>query len=264
LKTTLACLLGLVMAAGHASAQDEAELAKKLANPVASLISLPIQANYDANIGADEEGSVWRTNIQPVIPLSLGESWNLISRTILPVVSQTDIPSSGLGQTGIGDVVQSLFFSPKGATKRGWVWGAGPVLLVPTASKDTLGSDQWGVGPTALALKQQGPWTIGALVNHIESVAGSDDRAGVSATFVQPFLTYITRTKTSLSLATESTYDWENEAWSVPIMFNVQQMLKIGPQILQLGAGVRYWAESPEGGPQEWGARVQLTLLFPK
>ena len=137
-------------------------------------------------------------------------------------------------------------------------------MVVPTAPKDTLGADQWGVGPTALALKQQGPWTIGALVNHIESVAGSDDSAGVSATFVQPFLTYITKTKTSLSLATESTYDWENEAWSVPIIFNVQQLLKVGPQILQLGAGVRYWADSPEGGPQKWGARVQLTLLFPK
>ena len=207
MKTTLACLLGLVIGAGHASAQDEAELAKQLANPVASLISLPIQANYDANIGADEEGSVWRTNIQPVIPLSLGENWNLISRTILPVVSQSNIPTAGLGETGIGDIVQSLFVSPKEPTKRGWVWGAKPVLLVPTASKDTLGSEQWGVGPTALALKQRGPWTVGALVNHIESVAGSDDRAGVSATFVQPFLTYITRTKTSLSLTTESTYD---------------------------------------------------------
>jgi hypothetical protein len=262
-KTMLTCLLGLVMAAGHASAQDEEDLAKKLANPVASLISLPIQANYDQNIGVDEEGSVWRTNIQPVIPFSLGESWNLISRTILPVVAQSDIPSRALGESGIGDVVQSLFFSPK-EPAGGWVWGAGPALLLPTASKDVLGADQWGVGPTAVALRQKGPWTIGGLVNHIESVAGGDEGAAISATFVQPFLTYITKTKTSLSLTTESTYDWENEAWSVPIIFNVQQLLKVGSQILQLGAGVRYWAESPEGGPQEWGARVQLTLLFPK
>jgi len=119
MKTTLACLLGLVMAAGHASAQDEAELAKKLANPVAALISLPIQANYDANIGADEEGSVWRTNIQPVIPFTLSENWNLISRTIIPVVAQSNIPTGGLGETGIGDIVQSLVVSPRQPTKGG-------------------------------------------------------------------------------------------------------------------------------------------------
>jgi len=115
-----------------------------------------------------------------------------------------------------------------------------------------------------VALKQKGPWTIGMLLNHIESVAGDNDRAYVRATFVQPFLTYITKTKTSLALTTESTYNWESDAWSVPIIFNVLQMFKIGPQIIQFGVGARYWAESPDGGPEDWGARMQLTFLFPK
>jgi hypothetical protein len=109
-----------------------------------------------------------------------------------------------------------------------------------------------------------GPLTFGALVNHIESVAGEDDRADVSATFIQPFLTYITKTKTTVALNTESTYDWENEEWSVPINFNVLQLLKIDSQSIQVGVGVRYWADSAENGPQDWGARLQLTFLFPK
>jgi len=244
-------------------AQDETELAKKLANPVASLISVPIQANYDENIGLNDEGSIWRINIQPVIPFSLNENWNLITRTILPVIDQDDIPFTGKGESGLGDTVQSFFFSPK-APVNGWTVGAGPVFLWPTATDDALGSEKWGIGPTAVALKQEGPWTVGVLANHIESFSGDDDREDISATFVQPFLTYITKTKTSLSLTTESTYDWENDELSVPLIFNVSQMLKIGPQIMQAGVGIRYWADSPDSGPEGWGARIQLTFLFPK
>jgi len=246
-------------------AQTEAEdLAKKLSNPVASLISVPIQANYDTNIGPNEDGSVWKINIQPVIPITLNENWNLISRTILPIIDQNDIPVNGEGEFGIGDIVQSLFFSPKEPTPRGLIWGVGPVFLLPTASDDALGTEKWGIGPTAVGLRQSGPWTYGVLVNHIESFAGEDDRADVSATFIQPFLSYITKTKTTIGLNLESTYDWESEKWSVPINFTVNQLLKIGPQIIQIGGGIRYWAESPDNGPEDWGARLQLTFLFPK
>ncbi len=245
-------------------AQDETELAKKLANPVASLISVPIQANYDENIGPRENGSVWRINIQPVIPFALNEEWNLISRTILPIVDQSDIPAIGLGESGIGDIVQSFFFSPAKPTSDGLIWGVGPVLLLPTASDDALGGEKWGGGPTGVLLKQKGPLTYGGLVNHIESVAGDDDRADVSATFIQPFISYITKTKTTIGLSMESTYDWENDQWSVPVNFTVNQLLRIGKQILQIGAGTRYWADSPDNGPEGWGWRLQLTFLFPK
>jgi hypothetical protein len=231
---------------------------------VASLISVPIQANYDENIGPTEDGSVWRINIQPVIPITLNENWNLISRTILPVIDQDDIPLIGMGESGIGDIVQSLFFSPKEPTSGGLIWGVGPVFLLPTASDDALGADKWGIGPTGVLLKQVGPWTYGALVNHIESFAGEDARADVSATFIQPFLTYITKTKTTFALNTESTFDWENDQWSVPLNFNVLQLLKIGPQIFQVGIGARYWAESPNLSADGWGFRFQITFLFPK
>ena len=244
--------------------QDDSDLAKKLSNPVASPISVPIQANYDENHGPNEEGSVWKINIQPVIPITLNEEWNLISRTILPIINQDDVPVSGMGESGIGDIVQSLFFSPKAPTLGGLIWGAGPVFLIPTASEDVLGGEKWGIGPTAVVLKQDGPWTYGALVNHIESFAGEDHRADISASFVQPFVSYITKTKTTIGLNLESTYDWESEEWSVPVNFTVNQLLKVGTQIMQVGVGARYWADSPDGGPEGLGFRLQVTFLFPK
>ncbi len=256
----------LVLLAGLATpalAQDD-DLAAQLANPISSLISLPIQANYDTDLGSDEEGSVWRVNVQPVIPFSLGERWNLISRTILPLIDQSDVPAPGFGESGLGDTVQSFFFSPKAPTSSGLIWGIGPVLLLPTASDDALGAEKWGAGLTAVVLKQNGPWTIGGLANHIESVAGEDDRADVSATFAQPFLSFVTKSKTTLGLNTEATYDWRSEQWSVPINLTVSQLTAAGKQPLQLGAGIRYWLESADGGPQDWGARLMLTFLFPK
>jgi hypothetical protein len=241
-----------------------AELAKKLANPVAALVSVPVQFNYDENIGADDGGSAWKINLQPVIPFSMNEDWNIISRTILPIIDQHDIPSDGKGDSGIGDVLQTLFFSPKEPTAGGWILGVGPVALLPTASHDNLGGEKWGIGPTFLALKQTGPWTFGALINHIESVAGDDDRDDLSFTFLQPFLSYVTTTKTTYIINSESTYDWESSEWAVPINLMANQMIKVGPQIMQIGVGARYWADSPEGAAEDWGARLQVIFLFPK
>jgi hypothetical protein len=249
-----------------ALAQDDqaAELARKLSNPIAALISVPLQYNHDEYGGANDGASVDRLNIQPVIPFSLNQDWNLISRTIVPLVSQRGFPAAAMNESGLGDITASLFFSPKAATAGGWIWGVGPVFLLPTATQDVLGAEKWGLGPTGVVLKQTGPWTVGLLANHIWAAGGNSSRNNVSATFLQPFVSYTTKTQTTFSANTESTYDWKNEQWQVPLNAAVAQLFRIGTQMLQFQVAGRYWAEAPDSGPEGWGLRLQLTLLFPK
>lgn len=260
-KTRTLALSLTIVSTLPATAQESADLAKQLSNPVADLISLPFQLNYDENIGADDSGSRWTLNIQPVIPISLSPEWNLISRTIVPIVSTDGIPSGGGSESGLGDTVQSFFFSPKDPTSSGWIWGAGPVFLIPTSTDDRLGAGEWGVGLTGVALKQSGPWTYGALANHIEDVGGDID---ISATFLQPFLSYTTPAAWTFTVNTESTYDWEAEQWAVPVNFLATKLITIGKRPVSIGAGVRYWADSGSNQPEGWGARFIVTYLFPK
>jgi len=262
--TLLAAALTSLLASQAFAQESAADLAKKLSNPVAALISLPFQLNYDEKIGPTESGERWLLNVQPVVPFTLNEDWNVISRTILPVVSQKDIFPGAGSQSGIGDIVQSVFFSPKAPTAGGWIWGAGPVLLLPTGSDDLLSAKKWGLGPTAVLLKQDHGWTYGALANHIWSVAGDSARSDISTTFVQPFLSYTTPTAWTFAVNTESTYDWKNDQWSVPLNLFVSKVTKIDTQLISVGGGVRYWADGPDSGPHGWGLRLVVTLLFPK
>lgn len=256
-----ACALLLSISAQAQEAAAEPDLAQQLANPVASLISVPFQANWDFGIGVND-ATRFTLNIQPVIPLSLNEEWNLIVRTILPVID-AESPAPGIDDaSGLGDTVQSFFFSPKKPVG-GWILAAGPVALWPTATDSQLGGEQWGAGPTALALRQKGPWTFGLLTNHLWSYAGDNARAEVNATFIQPFVSYITSTKTTFTINSETTYDWTGQQWSVPVNLVISQLFKVGSQPMQAFVGGRYYLEGPDGGP-EWGLRAGLVLLFPK
>jgi hypothetical protein len=259
----LVAAAGLMAGTSNALAQSQQELAKKLANPVAALISVPFQLNWDQKIGPADDGTRYQLNVQPVVPVALNDDWNLISRTIVPVISQRHIFPGAGSQSGLGDTVQSVFFSPKEPVD-GLTWGAGPVLLLPTGTDTLLSGRKWGLGPTGVVLKQAGPWTYGALANHIWSVAGSNSRADINATFVQPFVSYTTPDAVTYTLNTESTYDWEARQWSVPLNAVVSKVTKLGDQLVSFGGGVRYWADSPDAGAKGFGLRVVVALLFPK
>ena len=267
LAASFACGLALTttLFAQEAATDDKAaaaELAKKLQNPVASLISVPIQNNWDFGIGP-ANAMRYTANIQPVIPFSLSEDWNLITRTILPIVYAESPVKGGPSKFGLGDTVQSFWFSPKAPTSGGWIWGAGAVAMWPTSTDDALGVGKVGAGPTALALKQQNGWTYGALVNHLWSYAGQENNPDVNATFIQPFVSFTTKKFTTYGLNTESTYDWSNSQWTVPLNVSVSQLVKIGGKPVQFQLGARYYAEKPDGGP-DWGLRFTVTFLFPK
>ncbi|MEJ5018795.1 transporter [Ochrobactrum vermis] len=258
-----ACAFVSAISVFHTAYAQDSDLAKQLSNPIASLISVPMQFNYDSGFGP-ANGYKSTLNIQPVIPISLNDDWNVISRTIVPIVWQNNIVGDSGYQAGLGDTLQSFFFSPKQPTANGIIWGAGPAFLLPTGTNELLGGRKFGLGPTAVILKQEGPWTIGALANHIWSVAGSGERPDVSSTFLQPFVSYTTKDAWTFALNTESTYNWEDSEWSVPINFTVAKLVKFGEQPVSLQVGARYWAQSPENGPDGWGLRSSITFLFPK
>jgi hypothetical protein len=247
-----------------AQEDSQAELAKKTLNPVASLISLPLKFDYNSNLGPTEGGNQSVLTVQPVIPVSIGADWNLISRSIIQVISLHNLAPGAGTQQGLGDTTQQFYFSPKKPTDGGWIWGVGPQFLLPTgASMFTAG--KWGVGPTAVVLKQQNGWTYGVLANQIWSISSDSQKSDYSVFYVQPFLAYTTKTYTTAGINTESTYNWKASQWSVPVNLTLTQILKVGKQPLSLQVGVRYWADTPDGvGPKGWGYRFQLTLLFPK
>ena len=249
--------------------KEEASLAQQLANPVAALVSIPFQWNWDDRIGAREDINRLTLNIQPVVPINLSKDWNLISRTILPVIHQNDANSTinqGRFDNGVdfGDTVQSLFLSPSRPGPWGLIWGLGPVALLPTGTNTFTTANQWALGPTGVVLKQSGPWTVGVLANHLWSVQNRGRLDDVNNSFVQPFISYTTPTAWTATLQTETNYDWQGQQWSVPINFVVTKILKLGDQLVSVGAGVRYWAEGPEQGPHGWAGRVVFTLLLPK
>jgi hypothetical protein len=240
---------------------DESDLARASQNPVADLISLPLQNNF---LFQENTGNlIYNLNVQPVVPFNLSEDWNLITRTILPVLALENAPP-GSDSAGLGDLTASFFFSP--ADSGGLIWGVGPILAFPTATDDLFGAGQWSAGPTAVALTMHGPWVFGALANNLWSYAGDSSRPAVNAFLVQPFINYNLDGGWFLTTGPIITADWNasgSERWTVPLGAGFGRIFPIGRQPVNLSLQAYYNIERPTGGP-EWSLRFNLQLLFPR
>lgn len=266
-KSLMALLIaGLGSTTGFAQdASDDDSLSQQLANPLASLISVPFKFDYDSGYGPND-GWRFTTTIQPVVPIRLNDDWTLVARTLFPIIKQNDIAGNSGSQFGLGDTSQALFFVPKTSeTALGaFTYGFGPAFTLPTSTDSMLGSGTWGAGPTGVFLFQESGWTWGALATQQWGVAKT--RSGVpdfNVTALQPFLAY-SQEGWTVSLNTESSYNWTSDEWSVPVNLTLGKIVSFGNQKVQLTGGVRYWADSPAGGPDDIGFRFQATFLFPK
>jgi hypothetical protein len=242
--------------------REAAALARQLSNPVASLVSVPFQLNFDQRVGPDDDQR-FVMNFQPVMPFSLNKDWNVVARVIVPVVSQPSLAPGLAPTSGLGDITSSFFFSP---VRSKVFWGVGPALQLPISADPTLGTAKWAAGPTVVVLKQNGRWTAGMLANHLWSYAGDSDRPAVNQTFLQPFFSCGTRTGFTFTLATETSASWEAEAgrrWTVPILFGVSKVTRLGRRPLSVGVSGGYFAAVADGGP-DWRIRTTLTLIFPR
>ena len=256
------CCLSFFLATNVFAQNDAAELARKLSNPISSLISVPFQNNTDYGIG-ELKGSRNTMNIQPVVPISLTKNLNLIARWVQPLITQYNITGPQEKQSGLADAVVSTFLSPS-ISKNGFTWGAGPVFLVPDATDDMLASKQFGIGPTMVALKQFNGWTIGALANQIWGVSGGENRPKVDQMFVQPFLAYNWKSGAGIGANMEWTQNWTANSSTLWFNPNISAVTSLGKQKTQFAIGPRFNLAAPSGGKADWGWRAVVVFLFPK
>ena len=245
-------------AAPAAPAQD---LAKELANPISSLVSVPFQFNWEQNVGPNE-ATRFVLNVQPVMPFALNKDWNLIMRVIVPLVSQPALAEGGQPAFGVSDVLTSFFVSP---SRGGLIWGVGPAISLPSTTIPSLGTEKWSAGPTVVALKQTGPVTAGVLWNQIWSFSGNTTRADVNQMFLQPFLAYQASRTWTITLQSETTANWEVDEgrWTVPINVSFGKLSSFGafPASYQLGFGG--FVAHPDAGPS-WKVRGAIIILLPR
>jgi len=242
------------------------DLAKAVQNPVASLISVPIQNFTDFNIGPFARDKNTVLQFQPVIPAQISENWNLITRVIVPLLYQPDISQQHLGTFGLGDMNPSFFLSPAKTDKL--IWGIGPTFLIPTVTDDVLGTGKFSIGPTIVALVQPGKWTFGALVNNLFSVAGPSDRADVNSMTLQYFVNYNLKKGYFLTSQPIISTNWKasnGNVWLVPFGGGISRIFKLGTQAVNVSVQAYYYAIRPDDLPSPtWQLKFQLALLYPK
>lgn len=241
------------------------ELAKLAQNPVGNLVSMPFQNNTNLNYGPEKKTQNI-LNIQPVIPVSVNEDWNIITRTILPVVSQPALYPGDDRTNGLGDTVFTAFLSP--AKPGSVIWGAGPVVQLPTNTDSQLGNRNWGMGLSGvvLHLEHGSPWVYGMLVNNIWSLSDSGTGGSYNNATIQPFINYNFPSGLYLTSAPIITANWKAEnsqRWVVPLGGGVGKIFHIGKLPVNTQLSAYYNVVTPDNGAN-WQIRAQIQFMFPK
>jgi hypothetical protein len=244
----------------HDSGEDsQAELARAAQNPIASMISVPIQNNTNFDFGPREKTQNVM-NVQPVIPFSISENWNLITRTIVPIISQPGFVPGQSRENGLGNTLFSSFFSPKDSGK--WIWGAGTALQLPTSTDDQIAPDEWAAGPSLVVLTMPGKWVMGGLISNIWDISADES---INFLTVQPFLNYNFDGGWYLTSSPVITANWEaDDEWTVPVGGGFGRVFRVGEQPVNAQFQAFYNVEKPDDIGPEWTARMQLQFLFPK
>jgi hypothetical protein len=265
-RATCGIILGLTLLFADVQstrAQEISDIAKQAQNPIASMISVPLENDFNPHTGIDKKDS-YVFELKPVVPFRLSDDWNLITRTIIPVIQVPDLAPGVSGTGGLGDIQESLFLSP---TKAGPViWGAGPVISLPTATENILGTKKLSLGPTVVVLRSQGHWLFGSLAQNLFSVAGPSARPDVNQMLIQPFVNYNLPHKWYLTSSPIITANWEarsGERWVVPVGGGVGRIVHLGKQPVNVYTQFFRNAQRPDG-TSSWSARFQMQFLFPK
>jgi hypothetical protein len=244
-------------------AQESSEIAKQAQNPIANLVSVPFENDFNPQTGLNKDDS-YVLQMKPVVPFRLSNDWTLITRTIIPVIQVPDLAPGARGTAGLGDVQESLFLSPAKAGPV--IWGAGPVISFPTATQNTLGTKKLSVGPTVVVLRTQGHWLFGSLVQNLFSVAGPSARKDVNQMLMQPFVNYNLRHGWYLTSSPIITANWEvkpDQRWTVPVGGGVGRIIHLGKLPVNVYTQFFRNVERPDG-TTHWSARFQMQFLFPK
>lgn len=239
--------------------QTSSHLTKQSQNPGAPLLSVPLQLNFNGNIGSAGRSQTL-LNIQPVLPVELSQRFSLVTRWILPLASSPEATLANAATWGVGDLTSQLLFA--GNWERVTL-GIGPTFIVPTASAESLGQGKLAVGAVLLAVYSQGAWVVGALGAYAASAAGDADRPAIHLLTLQPFINWNLGQGAYLVTAPLITYEAEGDQATVPLGGGVGKLFVMGQTPMNFSVQAFANVAHPDAGPT-WQLRFTVQLLFPQ